>query len=83
MARHLDQLMRANAVNRSDDERAIQALCPGCYMVVGFDMLTELARANGQSLRELGLSMAQAFTSLAEGGEDAVEHIIVCLDPEE
>lgn len=83
LARHLDQQMRRHAVGRTEVERAEQALCPGCYMVVGFNMMTELARANGQSLRELGLSMALAFSKLAAGGEDAIEHIVVCLDPED
>jgi hypothetical protein len=82
MAKVLDKAMREHAENRNDFERATQLLCPGCYMVVGFNMMTELAKRNGQPLKELALSMANAFTELANGGEDAIEHIQVMLDPE-
>lgn len=62
----------------------IKPLCPGCYMVAGFDMLVALAQDNGQSLKELGLTMAQAFQELAsEEGDPFREEIRVILDPEE
>jgi hypothetical protein len=58
-----------------------QNLCPGCYMVVGFNTLLVLAERNGQSLRELGLTMAEAFSKLAEDQSPAtIEEIMVILD---
>ena len=80
MAHLLDLTMRANAENRTASEKANQLLCPGCYMVVIFNMATELARANHQPLNELAKSMANAFHRLAEEGTDAIEHITVFLD---
>ncbi len=61
-------------------------LCPGCYMVVGFNMMVELAKANGQSLQELGNTMSKAFSILAgQGVLDSnaclLEEIEVILDP--
>lgn len=44
-------------------------LCPGCYMIALFDASIELAKREGQSVQELGLSMAQLFTKLAQEGE--------------
>lgn len=41
-------------------------LCPGCYMIALFNAAVELVRANGQPLAELGRTMAQAFSRLAE-----------------
>lgn len=78
---------------RADDDRARtwnqiwgterQTLCPGCYMVVGFNALLTLAERNGQSLRELGLTMAQAFAKLAEDqSPHTIEEILVILDSE-
>lgn len=58
-----------------------QKLCPGCYMVVLFNAAVKLAQENGQSLSELGNSMAEAFRKLAEGGSGAIEEIEVLLDP--
>lgn len=82
MARELDRLMRQNAQDRTDEQKANQLLCPGCYMVVAFNMMTELARKNGQPFKELSASMINAFQKLADGGEDAIEEIQVILDPE-
>ena len=60
-----------------------QSLCPGCYMVVGFDTMLLMARQNGQSLRELGLTMANAFAKLAEDQSPrTIEEILVILDSE-
>lgn len=83
VAKVMDELMRKNAENRTEQEKAEQLLCPGCYMVVGFNMLTELARQNGQPLAELAASMENAFRQLREGGEDSIEEILVLLDPED
>lgn len=59
-----------------------KALCPGCYMIAGFNMLVTLARENGQNVRELALSMAHAFDKLASAGDYSVtEEIEVMLDP--
>lgn len=84
MALELDTLMRMEAQQRTLTERLGQALCPGCYMVVGFNMLVELAMQNGQSLKELGRTMAEAFSALAENANDpGMESIQIMLDPEE
>jgi hypothetical protein len=83
MAAVLDDRMRRDATERGARAPVAaqeQPLCPGCYMVVGFDMLVALAQRNGQSLAELGRSMAAAFTKLAEGGEAMIEEICVVLD---
>ena len=82
MARELDKLMRQHAEDRTEEQKRTQLLCPGCFMVVGFNMLTELARRNGQPLSELAHSMADAFQKLADGGPDAIEEIVVWLDPD-
>jgi hypothetical protein len=44
-------------------------LCPGCYMIALFDAAVELAKREGQSVKELGMSMAQLFNKLAWEGE--------------
>lgn len=99
MAFNLDTLMREKAFGDGmrthaqawgDAEQEEQLLCPGCYMVVGFDMLVALAQQNGQSLRELGSTMAEAFSHLAnnewkhgpmDNGSVMREEIDVILDP--
>lgn len=59
-----------------------QKLCPGCYMVVGYDMLLQLADANGQSRTELARSMIGAFQKLLDNPElGLTEEIEVLLDP--
>lgn len=86
MAYTLENQMRKDAFARGDRtlmDAANQPLCPGCYMVVGFDMLVTLARQNGQSLQELGRTMARAFDNLAfcdEGDTAYIESIHVILD---
>lgn len=86
LAVQLTKAMRVDAFNRGDrtlEQAATQSLCPGCYMVVGFDMLVTLARQNGQSLQELGRTMARAFDNLAfcdEGDTACIESIHVILD---
>jgi hypothetical protein len=82
MAVHLEQLIRRNAVEaglRTQEQVDAQDLCPGCYMVAGFNMLVKLAKHNGQSMRELAASMANAFASLDDAGSN-IEHINVVLD---
>lgn len=56
-------------------------LCPGCYMIAGFNQLCFLAAQNGQSLTELGRTMAAAFQKLADGAKPFTEEINVILDP--
>lgn len=64
-----------------DPQRYVKPLCPGCYMIALFNAAVELAKANGQSLKELGLTMAQAFVELANDPKAGVtEEIEVFLD---
>lgn len=83
----LDSIMRADARMRGDRTEAEadrQDLCPGCYMVAMFNACVELAQQNGQSLSELGATMAAAFQQLADNPEATaanIEHIGVILDP--
>jgi hypothetical protein len=59
-------------------------LCPGCYMIALFNAAIHLAESNGQPLRELGLTMAKAFTDLAANPAAGVtEEITVILDPDD
>lgn len=76
--------LRHDAFMRGDrtlEEASRQPICPGCYMVIGFNMLRELARANGQSETELARTMAHAFGELARNPDTDAEHIDVILDP--
>jgi hypothetical protein len=85
VANHIETHMRENAENRTEREKEMQALCPGCYMIVAFNALVWLAGANKQTPKELGLTMAQAFLKLAECdsfSEACIEEIEVILDPE-
>lgn len=82
LATDLDRMMRVGAVNRTQHERAAQRLCPGCYMIVGFNMLIALADRNGQPRRELARSMIRAFEKLEANPEAGMtEEIDVILDP--
>ncbi len=68
---------------RTHEKSYLQELCPGCYMVVGFNMMVSLAQMSKQDLKELGRCMANAFEQLAETGEvseEARQHITVLLD---
>lgn len=61
---------------------ADKPLCPGCYMIALFDAAVELAKREGQPVKELGLSMAQLFTKLAEeGAYRATEEMTVISAP--
>lgn len=65
----LDETMRQAALARGDrtrEEAESQDLCPGCYMVALFNAAVFLAQQNGQSLDELGRTMADAFESLTD-----------------
>lgn len=84
LATTLDHRMRTAAEfegRRTHEESLQQDLCPGCYMIVAFNMLTTLAMENGQSMSELGQTMAAAFSQLAEkGAAFDMEEITVMLD---
>jgi hypothetical protein len=60
-----------------------KALCPGCYMIALYDAAVILAQENGQSLSELGHSMAHIFTQLAQGEINLTEEINVMVDPDQ
>ena len=85
MAQALDDEMRYQARELAASSGQGKDLCPGCYMVVLVNMAVELARQNGQSITELGNTMAQAFAELAANGDGNVsmEHIAVVVDPPE
>lgn len=90
VAAFVDRLMRRKAYH--EDRRTYaqtlgdeaQQLCPGCYMIVGFNMLVSLAEHNDQDLIELGRTMAAAFTKLADQVESGqgvhIEEITVEMD---
>jgi hypothetical protein len=85
LAVDLEARVRWNAVNDHGDFDAwTKPVCPGCYMVAVFNCAVELARQNGQSLKELGRSMACAFNALAMDGDhqESIESIRVILDSE-
>lgn len=71
VADFIEVQMRLGAEGRTDDERSTQDLCPGCFMVVGFNALVDLADRFGQTRRERDLTMADAFLKLAEGDDSA------------
>jgi len=74
----LDSVMR----ERAEMDATGKALCPGCYMIALYDAAVYLAQDNGQSLSELGHTMAWAFTQLAQGTLNLTEEIHVMVDPE-
>lgn len=86
LAGRLDSRMRMDA-NEGPEQAAYtgeKPLCPGCYMVAIFNCALALAKANGQSLTELGNSLGNAFLALAQDGShaEAIESIEVQLDSE-
>lgn len=87
-AHYIDQTMRADAVadglltSEQVYGEGAEKLCPGCYMPVLFNAARQLALENGQSLSELGRTMAAQFAKLAEGDTGAIEDIHVYLDDE-
>jgi hypothetical protein len=80
LAAALSDRMRQGAAVAGDEGAFYKPLCPGCYMVALFNAAVTLAKENGQSLTELGNSMAQAFAELAAGGPDRTESIHVVRD---
>ncbi len=83
VAAHLTVQMRRHASGRTLQQRALQKLCPGCYMVALFDAAIAMADQNGQSRKELALSMANAFTKLVVNPQGGMtEEIQVILDPD-
>lgn len=88
LAHHLDGMMRDAAYRdgeRTWKEAVNQPLCPGCYMVVGFDMMLTLAKENGQSIKELARTMRDAFDNLLnceDADAQCIEHIRITIDPE-
>jgi hypothetical protein len=78
LSNDLNERVRDNAGAWDD-----RPLCPGCYMVAILNCAIETARANGQSLSELGNSLGEAFLKLArDSSPDAIEAIEVVLDAE-
>jgi hypothetical protein len=83
IAEHLNRRMRENYTGHRTTEQLVdQKLCPGCYMIAGFNMLLVLAQENGQSPTELARSMRNAFDSLLQNPEQGLtEEIEILLDP--
>lgn len=84
MATLLDARMRGE--DAREGIREWRALCAGCYQVAAFNMLVTLAQRNGQSLTELGRTMAAAFARLEADGDKAtsasgLEEIACLIDP--
>lgn len=81
VADFLNLSVRAQARSK-DPGQWTKPLCPGCYMVAIFNCAIELARANGQSVTELGRSLGAAFNQLAQDGDykESIESIEVQLD---
>lgn len=77
MAWILANLMRSRA---PVEARFNKPLCPGCYMTAVYNMAVTLAESNGQSLRELGRTLAGEFQRLADGAQVHVEEVRVVLD---
>ena len=83
LAELLSERMRKEySGERSLEQRADQPLCPGCFMIAGFNMLLTLADENGQSRSELARSMRNAFDALLKNPDMGLtEEIEVMLDP--
>lgn len=88
VASTIDDAVRTDAVmdglDTYEDVRGERAkrLCPGCYMTILFNAARDLAIANGQSLSELGRTLAHQFGKLVNGDTGAVEEVEVILDDE-
>jgi len=79
VAAFIDSMMRFNAMKAGKNADGV--LCPGCYMIAGFNSMLELADANGQPRKELAKTMAAAFAKLSENPEaGGTEEINVILD---
>lgn len=66
VADFIDREMRARDPDAED-----KPLCPGCYMIALVAAAMHLAQRNGQSLVELGRTMAYAFEGVADLAERA------------
>lgn len=84
MANWLELQMRKGAEESIGKEDAWKLLiCPGCYMEVVFYAAISLAQRAEQSTRELGRTMAQGFTMLANDPDNLPAFLPVILDDEE
>ena len=83
LADFLGGAMRQYAAMRGDGGAWMNRLCPGCYMTAVYNMAVTLAEGNGQSLRELGRTLAGEFQRLADGEQVHVEEVRVVLDSDE
>lgn len=79
----LDEQMRLRYTGeRTEYQLLTQMLCPGCFMIAGFNMLLTLADGNGVPRSELAHFMGLAFEQLKANPEmgltEAIEDL---LDP--
>lgn len=83
IAERLDNIMRCEYTGpRTLDERIMQPLCPGCYMIALVNAAITLADANGQSRTEMARTMRNAFHALMENPDKGMsEEIEIMLDP--
>lgn len=79
----LESMMRQNYQGpRTNEQRQTQPLCPGCFMIAGFNMLLVLADKNGQSRTELARTMRNAFDQLLQNPEAGLtEEMEIVMDP--
>lgn len=85
-ARFIGQTMRADAVEDgmlTEEAARTKSLCPGCYMTVIVNAARHLALESGQSLRELGNTLAYEFKRLAETDLGPIEEVNVQRDPDD
>lgn len=79
----VDGTMRSDAVQDgllTYEQSQSKQLCPGCYMTVIFNAARDLAMHNGQSLSELGRTMAAQFAKLEHGDTGPIEEVTVLTD---
>lgn len=86
LAKDAENSIRMVSASHNDNARYKESyqypLCPGCYMVVGFNMMVTLASRNGQSITEMARSMKEAFAKLERCSlAECIEEIEVLLDP--
>lgn len=90
VAEFITTKMKAEAVargSRTQEQADVQSPCPGCSMIIVFNVAIILACQSGQSLREMAISLGKAFTTLARmvpvakraGLDLCKEHIDVVL----
>lgn len=81
----IDRNMRQAAFvsgNRTKHQSETQDLCPGCYSIVLFNAAVELAKRSGFSHRDLGRTLAAAFSAMAacDGDPECIEDIVMKLE---